>query len=182
MGARGPAPKPDALRVIQGGRLRNSANLSDGVNPPVAIPDMPKGLSKEERKEWKRLSPQLLELGLITPIDRALFSSWCRVCGLIEDLQRAWHAKVERFIADGLAYHEAVERVAIDVTPSGYRQQSALASMLRSLREEQLKLAAQFGLSPSARARVVASANNDQLGLPGVEDTVAQKLAKLRSV
>jgi P27 family predicted phage terminase small subunit len=152
------------------------------VNPPIEIPDMPASLSKEERKEWRRLAPELEALGLISRIDRGMFASWCRVCGLEEDLQRAWHAKVERYVADGLQYLEAVEKVAIDVTPSGYKQQSALAGMLRSLREEKAKLAAQFGLSPSARSRVVASNNGGQLGLPGVEDEVAAKLSRLRSI
>ena len=72
--------------------------------------------------------------------------------------------------------------MAIDVTPSGYRQQSALAGMLRSCRDEKIKLAAQFGLSPAARQRVVASSNNGQIGLPGMEDPIADKLSRLRSV
>jgi len=152
------------------------------VHPPIEIPDMPKSMSKEERKEWKRLAPELEALGLISRIDRGMFVSWCRVCGLEEDLQRAWHSKVEKYIADGMGYVEAVEKVAIDITPSGYKQQSALAGMLRSLREEKTKLAAQFGLSPSARSRVTASNNGGQIGLPGIEDAVADKLSRLRSI
>jgi P27 family predicted phage terminase small subunit len=182
MGQRGPAPKPDALRVISGGRLRRPSNLSDGVNPTVEVPSMPREFSREARKEWKRITPHLEALGLVSQLDRNLLIDWCRVTGMIEDLESAWRRKVDLMVANGIDYHEAVERCAIDVTPSGYRQQSALVSMLRSYRDERLRLAAQFGLSPSARARVIPSTNSGQLGLPGVEDPVANRLAHLRSV
>jgi P27 family predicted phage terminase small subunit len=183
MGQRGPAPKPDALRLISGGRIRRPSNLSDGVNPPVEVPSMPREFSREARKEWKRITPHLEALGLVSQLDRNVLIDWCRVTGLIEDLEAAWRRRIERLMAElGIDYAEAVERCAIDTTPSGYRQQSALASMLRSLREERMKLAAQFGLSPSARARVMPSRDAGQLGLPGVEDAVANRLAHLRSV
>jgi phage terminase small subunit len=168
--------------VIQGGRDRRPANLADGVNPTVEVPSMPGEFSREARKEWKRITPHLEALGLISQIDRAVLISWCRVTGLIEDLEAAWRRRVDAHVLAGVEYVLAVEMVEIDVTPSGYRQQSALSSRLRSLREEQLKLADRFGLSPSARARVVPSRASGQLGLPGVADPVADKLAHLRSV
>lgn len=182
MGQRGPAPKPDALRVISGGRLRRPSNLSDGINPAVEVPSMPREFSREARKEWKRITPHLEALGLVSQLDRNVLIDWCRVTGLIEDLESAWRRKVDHLVEIGMDYAEAVERCAIETTPSGYRQQSALASMLRSLRDERMKLAAQFGLSPSSRARVIPSTNAGQLGLPGVEDAVANRLAHLRSV
>jgi P27 family predicted phage terminase small subunit len=182
MGLRGPAPKPDALRLIHGGRDRQPANLADGVNPAVEVPSMPREFSREARKEWKRITPHLEVLGLVSQIDRAVLISWCRVTGLIEDLEAAWRRKVEAHVLAGIEYVQAVERVEIDVTPSGYRQQSALSSRLRSLREEQLKLADRFGLSPSARARVMPSRASAQLGLPGVDDPVAKKLSHLQAV
>lgn len=181
MGQRGPQPKPAALRLIEGGRVRESSNLADGLNPPVEIPPMPRELSKSARAEWRRIAPALRDLGLVSRLDRAALVSWCRVAGLIEDLEALRSAKIDKHLVDGLPYLEAVERVEFEVLPSGYRQQSALASRLRSLREEQLKLADRFGLSPSARARVTPSTAT-QLGLPGLEDAVSDKLALLNRI
>lgn len=183
MGTRGPAPKPDALRVIQGGRDRRPADLGDGVHPAVEVPSIPKHLGREARKEWKRVTPHLEALGLISQIDRAALAMYCQAYGRMVELDTAFARKVSALVvAEDLDYYDAVARVSVESTPSGYRQMSALAGMIRSLREEVLKYLAQFGLSPSSRSRVIASRDNGQLGLPGVTDPVADKLSRLRSV
>lgn len=69
---------------------------------------------------------------------------------------------------DGHQLSEAVRLASIDVTPSGYQQQSVLVQLIRSNREEVNRYLGHFGLSPAARARVTPS-NFIQPTLPGIE-------------
>ena len=74
MGARGPKPLPDNVKAFTGTARRpmRAADLADGVHPEVGLPSMPAHLSAEARKEWKRITPLLLELNLLTKIDRSV--------------------------------------------------------------------------------------------------------------
>jgi phage terminase, small subunit, putative, P27 family len=167
MGTRGPAPKPPILKLLDGNRGRRPINLADGVNPAVEVPSIPKHLGREARKEWKRITPRLLELGLISQIDRAALALYCQAYGRMVELDTAQGRRIDKLIERGIDYYDAVEATSIMSLPSGYKQASALVSLIKSHREECLKYLAQFGLSPSARARVTPS--NNQLSLPGIE-------------
>lgn len=181
MGLRGPQPTPPAFRVLQGGRDRFAESIVDGrAHPVVEIPKPPKNLSPEARREWKRLAPRLEQLGLVSELDRSLLASWARLNAVNEALEQRWAERVDELVAGGLGYASAVERVEIEAMPSGYKQQSALSSRMRAAREELRAIGDRFGLSPAARARVVASQRYEQPTLPGIDDPVGEKLAALR--
>lgn len=168
-GSRGPLPKPTVLKLLSGNPGKRSLNLSDGVNPRVEIPSPPRHLGKEALKEWKRITPLLEELGLISGLDRSALALYCQAQGRLTELEMSFNSKVAAHVAAGMAYPDAVYQVSHGLTPSGYAQQSVLTQLLRSHREEVNRYLGHFGLSPAARARVTPS-NHVQLGLPGVED------------
>jgi len=167
MGARGPAPTPNVLKLINGNPGKRPLNLADGVNPEVIAPSIPKHLSPTAVKEWKRITPELLQLGLLAKVDMAALAMYCQAYGRMVELELAMKRRIEALVKDGLDYHEAVERVMEDVTPSGYRQQAVRVQLMRGLREEVNRYLSLFGMSPSARARVTPSMN--QPSLPGME-------------
>jgi len=167
MGARGPAPVPNVLKLINGNPGKRPLNLADGVNPEVAAPSIPKHLSPTAVKEWKRITPELLTLGLLAKIDQAALAMYCQTYGRMVELEMAMKRRIEAKVADGVDYYDAVSRVMEAATPSGFLQQSVQAQLLRSLREEVNRYLSLFGLSPSARARVTPSMN--QPSLPGME-------------
>lgn len=167
-GARGPLPKPNVLKLLAGNPGKRPLNLADGVNPRVEIPSVPKHLGIEARKEWKRITPLLEELGLISGLDRAALSLYCQAVGRLTELELAFNGKVAVHVDAGMPYVDAVHHVSVGVTPSGYQQQSVLVQLLRSHREEVNRYLGHFGLSPSARARVTPS-NYLQPGLPGID-------------
>lgn len=168
-GSRGPLPKPTALKVIAGNPGKRALNLSDGVNPRVEIPTPPKHLVGAARKEWKRITPLLEELGLISGLDVAALALYCQSYGRLVELETAFNKRVDVQTSAGLALPEAVAKVATGVTPSGYEQQSVIVQLIRSHREEVHRYLAHFGLSPAARARVTPS-NFVQPSLPGFDD------------
>src|SRR3990167_6300738 len=117
-GSRGPLPKPTALKLLEGNPGKLALNLSDGVNPRIEVPTAPKHLSPEARKEWKRITPLLEELGLISGLDRAALGLYCQSVGRLSELEMAFNGQVDRLVADGKAYHDAVFAASHAVTPS----------------------------------------------------------------
>ena len=167
-GTRGPLPKPAALRLLQGNPGKRALNLSDGVNPTHCIPPAPKHLGQEARKEWKRITPELFELGLITGLDRAALALYCQAAGRLSELETAFNGKLQVQIDKGMSYADAVYEASHSVTPSGYAQQSVIVQLIKSHREQVNRYLGHFGLSPAHRGRVQAS-NYVQPDLPGVE-------------
>lgn len=172
-GTRGPMSKPTALKLIAGNPGKRSLNLADGVNPRIEIPTPPKHLSATARKEWKRITPILEELGLISGLDIAALTIYCESYAALVDLQTARNAKVCKRVDEGMPYAEAVLDVSIGVTPSGYQQQSVLVQLINSHRDQVHRYLAHFGLSPAARARVTPS-NFVQQSLPGIDPAPSQ--------
>ena len=177
-GSRGPLPKPAALRALEGNPGKRALNLAEGINPQVEIPSAPKHLGQEARKEWKRITPFLEELGLISGLDRAALALYCQAVGRLSELETAFNGIVNRLMAGGtgkngevlsaMDYSDAVYAASYSVTPSGYAQQSVVVQLIKSHREQVNRYLMHFGLSPAARGRVQAS-NYVQPTLPGIE-------------
>lgn len=164
-------PKPTALKLLEGNPGKRALDLSDGVNPRVEIPDAPKHLGKEARKEWKRITPILEELGLISGLDRTALGLYCQTVGRLHELEMAFNGQVSRLEGEDTSYVDAVYKASHAVTPSGYAQQSVLVQLIKSHREQVNRYLMHFGLSPAARARVQASNYVDPtLTLPGFEE------------
>jgi len=157
------------LKVLEGNAGKRPLDLSAGVNPTIAVPDAPRHLGRSARKEWKRITPLLADLGLISHLDRAALALYCQSAGRLDELETAFNAKVQALVDGGAAdYPEAVYQVSHSVTPSGYAQQSVLMQLIVRNREQVHRYLMHFGLSPAARGRVQPS-NNVQMGLPGIE-------------
>ena len=103
-GTRGPLPKPNALRLLEGNAGKRALNLSEGINPRIEIPTAPKHLGIEARKEWKRITPLLEELGLISGLDRAALTLYCDAVGRLAEYQTAFNSKVSLLVSQDIEY------------------------------------------------------------------------------
>lgn len=177
MGSRGPRPEPPILKIVRGNPGKRAIDLGAGVNPAVAIPPMPRHLTAAARAEWKRIAPELKDLGLVTALDRAALAIYCTAWGRLVDLElmifRLRKAAVDAGRDPALAL--------VRQLPSGIVRAHVYVVMAGEEAERVNRLLANFGLSPASRSRVQAAVNQ-QLGLPGVEDPLREKLAKLRPV
>lgn len=170
VGKRGPLPKPNVLKIVEGNRGKRPINLSDGVNPPVKIPTAPKFVTGSALKEWKRITPLLEMMGLISELDMAALAMYCRAYGNLHDLELALQKKIKMLVEkEKIASYEAFEKVCTTSTPSGYKQQSVLFQLINRSREEVNRTLGHFGLSPAQRARVQPS-NALQPSLPGMDE------------
>lgn len=168
MGTRGPQPKPNLIKLVTGNPGKRPLNLADGVNPEVAVPDAPKHLCAEARKEWKRITVELLELGLISRIDRAALALYCQAWGHMVMLEQSLGGRVatEMARADGVAPDPA--RAFYFVTDKGYQAQTVTVQLINTLRGQVATYLKAFGMDPSSRSRVTVSSN--QGVLPGMEE------------
>jgi P27 family predicted phage terminase small subunit len=177
MGARGPKPLPQNVRAFTGTSHRpmRAADLADGVHPEVALPAMPKHMGREAAAEWKRVTPLLLELNLLTKIDRTALELYCRTYGRLQQVERALAARQAQLLDEGRDVTEAL----VQPTPTGFLRESALSKLAADLSQQVDRYLASFGMSPSARSRVTASRNDAQYRLPGMDDEAPKGFAAI---
>ncbi len=130
-------------------------------NPDVELPDCPTHLKGEASKEYKRLGEELKRYSLVSKVDR----------GVLAMLATVWARYVwaESKIAEYNKADPAGERGLVDRTPNDYKVMSVYVQISNAAIAQYLKLAAEFGLSPSSRSRVRLSVGG-QMPLPGVEE------------
>lgn len=149
----GPAPKPVALKVLEGNRGHRPLDLSSVFRPEVGVPTMPKRLAPEARKAWRRLSTELVRYNLLSVVHADAFAMLCRTIGRVEVLERAIEAKQALAVADGKDASEAL----VELTPKGMRIQSVHYTMLNREMDKLRSLIAEFGLTPAQQARVTTA-------------------------
>lgn len=77
MGTRGRKPKPTALKILEGNPGKRPLNESE-PKPEKKAPKCPSWLEPEAKKEWRRMSKILQELGILTQIDASAFAGYCQ--------------------------------------------------------------------------------------------------------
>ena len=77
MAQRGRKPKPTAIKELEGNPGKRPLNDAE-PKPAKKAPPCPKWLEPEAKKEWRRLSKQLEQIGVLTEVDQAAFASYCQ--------------------------------------------------------------------------------------------------------
>lgn len=163
MGTRGPKPMPANVHQLRGnpsGLTPAQLEARRGAQVEVAAPTCPAHIVGAARTEWRRIVPLLVQAGLIAQLDRAAIAQYCQAYG-------EWVQLSER--ACKLAVKKPDKDPGIDVTPSGYKQISVLYQLRDRAADRVLRLAREFGLTPSARSAIGAPAAQ-QPQLPGLAD------------
>ncbi|KAF1084849.1 Phage terminase, small subunit [Sporotomaculum syntrophicum] len=136
MGARGPAPKPTHLKVLEGNPGRRPLNKNEPKPKPVA-PKCPAWLDKEAKHEWKRVAPELEKLGLLTIVDGTALAAYCQAYS-------RWVAAEKVLTTEGMTYE----------TETGYIRQRPEVGIVQKYLNLIKLYCAEFGLTPSARSRM----------------------------
>ena len=144
MAQRGRKPKPTAMKVLEGNPGGRPLNKNE-PKPDKKAPRCPAWLEEEAKKEWKRMGKTLEQLGLLTEMDMAAFAGYCQAYA-------RWK-EAEEFISQ----HGTMIR-----TPNGYLQQVPQVSIAQTYLKIMNKFCEQFGLTPSARSRIVADTAEDK--------------------
>lgn len=138
MAVRGRKPKPTGLKKLEGETDKRRINTAEPC--PEGSPVCPEWLDKEAKKEWNRLGTVLESLGVLTNMDTAAFAGYCQAYA-------RWK-EAEEYLTNNGATIE---------TKSGYIQQVPQVSIAQTNLKIMLKFCEQFGLTPSARSRIIAN-------------------------
>jgi len=124
--------KPTQLKLIQGTAQPCRIN-PDEPKPDIDIPEIPHHLSKPARDEWRRITPILKSMGLISHMDLAELTMYCGAWG------------------NYIAAENAMRRnggMVVDGKVSPWVKISKESKLLAH------KFLVEFGLTPASRTRV----------------------------
>ena len=136
MAGRGRPRKPTSLKILEGNPGKRPLNRNE-PKPKKGVPNCPSWLMPDAKKEWKRLSPELDAMGLLSRIDMAAFAGYCQAYA-------RWK-EAEEFISK----HGSILKTA-----SGYIQQIPQVSIAQQNLKQMRSFCSELGLTPSARSRL----------------------------
>ena len=163
MGARGPKALPSNVHLLRGNpSKKTAADLLDGFQPEVEIPNCPRHLLPEARKEWRRITPELERYGLISKLDRTALALYCQAYArwvwAEEQMARAQAvAETNRTAAEATGQVYAGGDGMTVMTPNGHMTYSPHWVIGNKAQQQVKDFLAQFGLSPSSRSAVAPS-------------------------
>ena len=136
MGKRGFPPQPTKLRALRGNPGKRGINTRE-PRPRAGTPTCPAILSDVGKKEWRRITRELREMGTLASSDRAGIAAYCK------EYERWWEAE------------EKVRMVGMVIkTPSGYPVLNPYLSVANGAMRHMVKILAEFGLTPASRTRI----------------------------
>lgn len=146
----GRPPKPTALKELAGNPGRRPLNKLE-PRPRVAAPPCPKWLTGEARKEYKRVAKLLVDLRVLTEVDRSALAAYA--------LSYAKWVDAEQRVS---------EQGAVLVSAKGNPYLNPWAGVASAALKDMKAFATEFGLTPASRSRISAA--------PPEEKTLAELL------
>ncbi len=135
MGKRGPLPKSNVVQLKRG--MARSDRVRRAPRAVASAPSPPSYLKGEALSEWRRITPELERMGILSHLDRAILTAYCSSWSKYVALGRRLDTEGEV-----VAGHRGVARK----NPAWqiYRDASTLC----------ITLAKELGLSPASRSRL----------------------------
>ena len=144
----GRKPKPRGLRVLEGNTGKRSKEYQEKwdhekiVDGDFPVQEPPSWLTDKAKEEWQRLAGPMVEADILKPTDMAMFASYCQAYGE--------KAEMEEALVGG--------RQLLGRDESGRVMLNPLLKYLNQRSQEMYKLAGEFGLTPTTRARLSSQA------------------------
>jgi len=145
----GRRPKPTAAKVLAGNPGKRKLSTSEPSPARSGAPKAPGWVGYFGGILWEHLAKDLDQLGLLTNIDLTMFSVLC-------ERYDAYRNALKIIRKDGRTYKA-----------NGMIKKRPEVDMAKEALKELRLIAAEFGMSPAARARVAAALEHPQL--PGTE-------------
>jgi phage terminase small subunit len=147
---------PDAVKLLRG-KLRSGSLNRNAPNPRRVEPEMPAFLDKDARKEWRRLAPRMVQLGMLTEVDGLVFAGYCELLSEITRVNR----QLKKFKGDFLV--DKVVEVYEETDADGKaircerveQKQNPLIVIKRNILNQIRLYCSEFGLTPSSRSKMI---------------------------
>ncbi len=147
---RGRKPKPTRLKLLAGNPGRRPLNEREPQpSLPPSLPDPPKHLSRDARKEWNLVGGILLRMRSLTELDLSALAAYATVYG-------RW-VQAERDIAR--------KGILVPPTPrSKSKVHNPMLAVANKCLQQIVQFLGEFGLTPSSRTRIIAAEASDEHG------------------
>ena len=145
----GRRPKPLAIHQLNGNPSHLSqADLSGMKNPQPELvnPEMPKGMSKSARREWRRIVPLLREVGVLSKIDGLALAAYCDAHGMVEEAEKLIRK-------GGMTFVSHFEDGEGNIVDGDIKANPAVAIKFQALKVMKSFLI-EFGLTPASRSKL----------------------------
>ncbi len=146
---KGRKPKPTALKVLEGNPGKRPLNKNE-PKPRPEKPTCPKWISKEAKREWKRVAPELHRIGLLTYIDRAALAAYCEAWAEYRKAREMVHKMGE------------IYPIKDDEGNVKYLQQNPYVSIANKALNQIKTFCTEFGMTPSSRGRMQLPGQNEE--------------------
>lgn len=154
MGRRGPAKTPAAVKKARG-TFRKDRDA--GVEIAAGEPSMPAWLSEEAQQLWKSLAPGLVKSNLLSPLDGTVFALLCDTFAMFRASSEWIGGDITKLFVESTRTNNEGEEIGSSV------YQHPVAALMHKSRNDLLRLAREFGLTPSARSGMrVAGTSEDE--------------------
>ncbi len=167
MGARGPAPTPTALRIVRGNPGKRPLPKNE-PRPRETRPYCPEHIKRDAvaYREWKRLSPILRRMRVLTEADYITLASLCQTYSTMIAAQEkiamlnAGQAGIGGLVVvigkkKSTKRHQDGSETTTE--SPGFMQVSPLLSIVSNSILTITKLCREFGLTPASRTSVQAA-------------------------
>lgn len=141
---------PTRLALVRGRPARKLPKPEKEIRAPLDEPTPPAHLSDEAKVEWGRVIAVLVQLKLMTQLDRASLAAYCQAYGRWVQAERALAAMAEK---------DLLTRALMIKTSGGNAIQNPLVGIANKAQADMVRYAAEFGMTPSARTRLQAGAS-----------------------
>lgn len=157
MGERGPAPTPSNILQLRGSTLAGR-NASEPT-PEQARPRAPRYLLDDEKRLWRRVCDVLHAMGVMT---RADVFALARYVELLSEYRKA-----RTFLAEHGHQHPVKkwDRQQRKFVAVGFKTFPEVKTFLQ-ITDRLLKLEREFGLTPSARTRIMVDVDTSSADKP----------------
>ena len=165
MGARGPQPKPTALRLLQGNPSGRPLPKFEPQPKPVIKSDPPEWLPPRAQEYYRRLVPMLSNIGILTEADLPLLERYC-------DFLNDWQMMREFLMSESggkgqICYPVYKTPRKFNPETKQYELDHANRQLLHlatfphvgkklNISEHLLRIETHFGMTPAARTRIMA--------------------------
>lgn len=147
-GSGGRNAKPTALKKLQGNPGKRRLNKAE-PRPRPGIPNMPPFMPAAAQTEWKRLTPILEKMGVLTAADGAALAAYCKLHAQILQAEAA----IQKF---GIITAQVDQATGVAVL----KKNPAVTVKAESLRLVKAFLL-EFGLTPASRSKLTVAEGRD---------------------
>jgi P27 family predicted phage terminase small subunit len=155
----GRRPKSTRLKILEGNRGHRRID-GDDFQPPVGVPEMPKGLSPAARREFRFMCRELLDRELLTVVDGKALTVYCEAYSQAQDALRDIEKYGQLIDIPPLDRKTGKVKLGADGRPViGHRQKNPAIGTYKQMSRLMKSFLTEFGLTPASRRNLNISSN-----------------------